>query len=146
MGHGPSNENSILNASTFHLLSRQPVQHLLGDWKKQLARNSPLNFFTLDQTYESRTQIGSPFSFHRRLFESREQQRARMKKALDVLAIPRSKVLLVSHGGRPWTDHGESVYCSNSIYRKSVGSLTWTPLTVDNFQLMNGTLHVIVNP
>ena len=144
--------NSILDETTFHPLSRQPVHKLFGDWKKQLAQKNSYSISNLDQTYESRTQIGQSFSFYPCLLESREQQRARMKEALEVLAMRGSTVLLVSHGGPvthlfeevaglPWTDHGESVYCSYSIYRKCVNDLTWAPIAVNKSQFLNESLH-----
>jgi len=133
--------NSVLDPSTFHPLSKQPIQTLLDECcckqlKQQQDQADNDNDNGIDSAHVSKTTIASSYSFHPCHLESRKQQRVRMKQTLDALAGgPGTTVLLVTHGGpathlfeeltgQPWSVHGDSVYCCYSIYKGATTTTT----------------------
>ena len=105
-------EQPVLDPSTLHPISKQPVQQTVLNWTEE-----PSSFATcdneddnnsniipnllLDYEYESVTSIEAPYALHPPKFESFKMQRARMANTMKQLAELHSineTIILVSHG------------------------------------------------
>ena len=141
---GLTKKQHVIDPETLHPAAKQPIQTLL-DWKKALQDNNNntdnnskiISPESLDMTYTSQTTIDTPYTFHPRRLESRQDQQQRMLQVVEIVSQehPGQTVVLVSHGGpvahlyeeltqNPWHLHGESTYCCYSIYQKKMLSTT----------------------
>ena len=132
----------MYNKTNLHPASTKPVQELLVDWKTDTA---------LDLQYEMRTTIDTPYCFaNPAVLETRQEQRSRMKQAVNIISECGTTTMLVSHGGpvthlyeeltgNSWTKHGESTYCCYSIYEKKDDR--WETLQVNQSNFLHEVLH-----
>ena len=127
-----------IDVSTVHEAAKKTVQQILD--KNVLLEDCDLSIEAVDTSYESISQVPAPYCWGN--FETRQQQRERMKTTMELLAKNDESILCVSHGGpvthlyeqltgNDWTCHGESSYTCISIYVQENGG-EWQPLLVND--------------
>ena len=146
------NDEAAYDVKTIHPMAKQPVQELLDEWKSDAE---------IDQSYEAKTSIAEPYTFHPLCLESSAAQRQRMKEVVTQVQEPGKTIMLVSHGGpvthlfeelmdKNWYVHGEATYCSYSIYKRipsETGRDMWEAIQINQSKHLHEMLvgHRYIN-
>jgi broad specificity phosphatase PhoE len=91
--------------------------------------------------YKSKSKVEKPYCWGN--YETRQEQRTRMRQTMELISKESETILCVSHGGpithlyeeltgNSWSEHGESTYTCISIYVQESLAGEWKTLIVND--------------
>lgn len=123
-----------------HEAAKKPIQELLD---RNLLYDQDDAFLSdaMSVEYKSKSKLEKPYCWG--YYETRQEQRTRMRKTMELLSKENETTLCVSHGGpithlyeelteNSWSEHGESTYTCISIYVQESIAGEWKPLVVND--------------